>query len=91
MAEKFWLEKYNSLKEFYENGGVFDKKTGRYQYDPEYYQFDKYELEIDPTETLDDVELYDVQRQQKEIIKCCNSFSYFCHKYYVHYLGACHK
>jgi hypothetical protein len=81
MTEKFWLETHKSLKEFYESGGIFDKKTGKYQYDPNYYSFDKYELEIDPSETLEDVEKYDSIKQQKEIIKCCNSFSYFCHKY----------
>lgn len=81
MSEKFWLKTHKSLKEFYESGGIFDKKTGRYQYDPNYYTLDKYELEIDPSESLEEVEAYDANRQQKEIIKCCNSFSYFCHKY----------
>ena len=81
MAEKFWLKTHNSLKEFYESGGIFDKKSGKYQYDPNYYTFDKYELEIDPSETFDNIEGYDSARQQKEIIKCCNSFPYFCHKY----------
>jgi hypothetical protein len=81
MSEKFWLKTHGSLKEFYESGGIFDKKTGKYQYDSNYYTFDKYELEIDPSETLDDVESYDVSKQQKEIIKCCNSFPYFCHKF----------
>jgi len=79
--DKFWLETHKSLKEFYEKGGIFDEEQGRLQYDPRYYQFDKYEVEIDPTETMEEVDLYDGARQQKEIIKCCNSFPYFCHKY----------
>ena len=79
--EKFWLRTHKNLKDFYEKGGLFDEEHGRLQYDPKYYQFDKYEVEIDPTETMDEVDLYDGSRQQKEIIKCCNSFPYFCHKY----------
>jgi len=79
--EKFWMKTHKNLKDFYEQGGLFEEESGRLQYEPKYYQFDKYELEIDPSETLDDVEIYDSQRQQKEIIKCCNSFPYFCHKY----------
>jgi hypothetical protein len=79
--EKFWLETHKNLKNFYEQGGIFDEEHGRLQYDPKYYQFDKYELEIDPCESLDDIEAYESSRQQKEIIKCCNSFPYFCHKY----------
>jgi hypothetical protein len=81
MSEKFWMSTHGSLKKFYESGGILDRKTGKLQYDPKYYTFDKYELEIDPTETIEIVDLYDTARQQKEIIKCCNSFPYFCHKY----------
>lgn len=83
--DSVWRGKYKTLKEFYETGGEWqiDPKTkvGRWQYDPEYYNFDKYELEIDPDEPMDAVENYDAARRQKEIIKCCNSFAYFCHKY----------
>lgn len=78
---KFWMKTHKNLKDFYESGGIFDKKTGRHQYDPKYYTLDKYELEIDPCETAEDIELYGSERRQKEIIKCCNSFPYFCHKY----------
>lgn len=77
---KFWGDKYSSLKEYYENGGILEE-TGRLEYDPQYFSFDKYQIEIDPSETMEEVELYNASRQQKEIIKCCNSFSYFCHKY----------
>lgn len=80
-SESAWRGKYKTLKDFYLSGGEFDKKTGKYQYDPEYYEFDKYELEIDIDEPFENVENYDAARKQLETIKCCNSFFYFCHKY----------
>ena len=79
--QKFWRKTHKSLKDFYISGGIKDLKTGKLQYDPAYYTLDKYELEIDPCETPEEVESYDPKRQQQEIIKCCNSFPYFCHKY----------
>ena len=79
--EKFWKKSHKNLKDFYESGGIFDKKKKQLQYDPQYYEFDKYELEIDPCESAEEVDAYDSDRRQKEIIKCCNSFPYFCHKY----------
>lgn len=83
--DSVWRGKYKTLSEFYEAGGewLIDPKTkiGRHQYEPEYFTFGKNELEIDPDERIEDVENYDIARQQKEIIKCCNSFAYFCHKY----------
>ena len=79
--EKFWKKSHKNLKDFYESGGIFDKKKKQLQYDPQYYEFDKYELEIDPCESAEEVDGYDSDRRQKEIIKCCNSFPYFCHKY----------
>jgi hypothetical protein len=65
-----WRGKYKSLKEYYEC-----------EYDPKYFSFDKYQLEIDPDEPMENAETYDETRRQKEIIKCCHSFTYFCHKY----------
>jgi hypothetical protein len=65
-----WKKKYKTLKEFYAN-----------EYDPEYFAFSKFELEIDPLETFEEIEKYDPVRQQKELIKCAMSFPYFCHKY----------
>ena len=47
----------------------------------QFYDFDKYEMEIDITETDDDKENYDVARQEVEFEKCARSFPYFCHKY----------
>lgn len=65
-----WRKKYKSLKEFYLN-----------EYDQRYFSFTRYELEIDPLETFEEIEAYDEVRQQKEMMKCALSFSYFCHKY----------
>jgi len=50
-------------------------------YNPKYFTLSNYELTIDPTETMDEVNSYDMDRQKKEIVKCVNSFEYFCHKY----------
>jgi len=81
IQDSVWRSKYKSPKDFYLNGGEVDVKTGRLQYDPQYYSFDKYELSIDPDEDMENVENYDSHRQQQEIVKCCNSFAYFCHKF----------
>lgn len=65
-----WRKKYSTLKEFYAK-----------EYDPKYYTFSKYEVEIDPMETVEEVEKYDVVTQQRELRKCALSFAYFCNKY----------
>jgi hypothetical protein len=65
-----WRQKYKNLTEYYNK--VFD---------PKYYEFDKYELTIDPDETVDDCNKYDAKKQQIEITKCAYSFPYFCTKY----------
>jgi len=65
-----WKIKYKSLKEFYKS-----------EYDSKYFTFNKYELEIDPLESFEEVEAYDFNKQKKELMKCALSFSYFCHKY----------
>ena len=70
IADSVWRGQYKSLKEYYEC-----------TYDPMYFEFDKYQLEIDPDESAEDMEQYDAARRQREIIKCCHSFFYFCHKY----------
>ncbi len=64
------VSNYNSLKEFYKDN-----------YDEKYYEFTEEELEIDPRETVQDFEEYDVERITEEILKCKNSFHYFCNKY----------
>jgi len=58
------------FKEYYEK-----------HYNPKYFTLNNYELAIDPNETLEEVNLYDLERQKIETIKCVNSFEYFCHKY----------
>lgn len=76
-----WRSKFPTLKDYYEQGGLFDPETNRLDYDPRYYEFTKFELEIDPDESMESVESYDTNRRRKEIIKCSQDFSYFCHKY----------
>lgn len=65
-----WKNKYKTLKQYYTN-----------EYDPDFFQLDKFQLEIDPDETLDDLSLYTQQQQEEETYKCMKSFSYFCHKF----------
>lgn len=65
-----WKNKYKTLKKYYSS-----------LYDPEYYDFDDYQIEIDPDETADQINNYDVNKQQEEIVKCVESFPYFCQKY----------
>ena len=79
--QSVWRKKFKSLKDYYLSGGNIDPDMNRLMYDPAYYEFDKYELEIDPDETAEQIENYDSVRRKKEIIKCSNSFAYFCHKY----------
>lgn len=83
--DSVWRGKYKTLEDFYKSGGkLLDRGKGkkkRLQYDPDYYTLDKYELEIDPDEPMENAETYDAVRRHKEIIKCYNSFAYFCHKY----------
>jgi hypothetical protein len=68
--ESLWRGKYKTPKEYYYS--LWDK---------EFFTFDNFQLEIDPDEVMDDVEKYSRERQQEEIVKCVESFSYFCHKY----------
>ena len=65
-----WRRKYATLKDYYAD-----------KYPSKYYSFSKYELEIDPSETMEDLEQYDFVRQQKEMVKCKHSFSYFAMKF----------
>ena len=81
IGESVWRGKFKNLQEFYLTGGNIDPETGRLQYDPKYFSFDKYELEIDPDEPIENLENYDPVRRKKEMVKCANSFPYFCHKF----------
>lgn len=65
-----WAQKWPSLREYFEH-----------QYNSKYYRFELLELNIDPTETFDEIESYDKIKQEQELIKCAQSFPYFCHKY----------
>lgn len=51
------------------------------KYDPEFYYFDEIQYDIDPNETIDDLNNYTIDQQREEISKCIDSFPYFCHKY----------
>jgi hypothetical protein len=66
-----WRGKYKNLEEFYKDS-----------YPEEYFRFNKHELQIDPMEDFEtEIEEYTPSEQQKEMLKCALSFSYFCHKY----------
>lgn len=65
-----WKKKFKTLKQYYAS-----------EYDSDFYQLDNFQLQIDPDETLDQINTYDQERQEQEIYKCTQSFSYFCHKY----------
>lgn len=65
-----WRGKYNSIAEYYAS-----------KYDPEFYYFDEYQVEIDPDETEEEKNNYNEERQKEEILKCTESFPYFCQKY----------
>lgn len=69
-TKNLWKTKYKSLKEYYLKN-----------FDQEFYHFDAYQLSIDPEEALDDVEKYSIEKQEEEIVKCADSFAYFCQKY----------
>lgn len=72
-----WRGKYASTAEYWQK--TYDTSTD--QGHPQYYEFDKYELSIDPDETLEEMEAYTLEQQHKETLKCAMSFSYFCTKY----------
>lgn len=73
-----------TFEDFYQKFEVVDDITKSKEWKEvfsNYYSFDGYELEIETQETSTDIEEYDQEKQVDEIIKCSNSFSYFCHKY----------
>ena len=51
------------------------------KYNQNFYYFDNMQFEINPKETVAELNAYDYNTQQEEIIKCTKSFAYFCHKY----------
>lgn len=84
-----WRRKFKGTKDFYlrvKFKDIYPEENNELKrdsplYDPQFYDFDKTQFDIDPDETLEDIEAYSPARQQQEIIKCHQSFSYFCHKY----------
>src|ERR1035437_8542454 len=67
-----FFEKHNTVKE------VLETEEWKNIYS-NYYEFDKFETEIDIHET--EIDEYDAKRQTIETIKCANSFAYWCLKY----------
>lgn len=65
-----WRTKYKTLDEYYNN-----------EYPSKYFEFSKYERQIDPTDSIEDVNDYSPEMQQREMLKCAISFTYWCHKY----------
>jgi hypothetical protein len=60
----------DQFKQFYEK-----------KFDIKYYEFEKCEFSVDPSEDVSELDAYSQERQTEEIIKCASSFSYFCTKY----------
>lgn len=67
-----WRDEYSKMEDYYLDEERFPSK---------YYEFDKYELSVDPDETIEEIDNYDHQKQLREIAKCTLSFTYFCRKY----------
>src|SRR5581483_2544027 len=65
-----WRGKYNNLDEFYKK-----------EFNSDYYQFTRYELDIDTSETIDEINAYSADRIRTEYTKCTMDFFYFAHKY----------
>lgn len=71
--EEFWTQ-FDTIAELMES----DEWKEIYS---NYYDFSDVELDIQINETEEEIENYGHQRQIEEIIKCTNSFYYFCAKY----------
>ncbi len=69
-ADSVWRGKYKNLEEYY-----------KVTYPSQYFSISKYELEIDPDETVEDYNNYDISRQRLEYTKCALDFFYFANKY----------
>lgn len=68
--DSVWRGKYKNLEAYY-----------KAKYNHDYFQFTKFEYDIDPDETIDDINQYDDNRQRLEYAKCALDFFYFAHKY----------
>jgi hypothetical protein len=79
-----WRNKYRTLSDYYKHeflSGTWVNPNKPDEDPRPFYKFSPSQLEIDPDETLDDINEYDEERQEIEYIKCATDFSYFCHKY----------
>lgn len=65
-----WKDNYSTLAEYYSD-----------KYDAEHFEFDKYDITVDPDETIEALDAYTPEQQRREYIKCTLSFSYFCSKF----------
>lgn len=68
--ESLWRGKYKNPEAYY-----------KAKYNTDYYKFTEFEYEIDPDETIDEINEYDENRQRLEYAKCSLDFFYFAHKY----------
>lgn len=70
MTTSIWRDKYKTLKEYYSK-----------EFNSEYFEFDSYELTVDPDETIEQINEYSIPKRKEETLKCALSFPYFCTKY----------
>lgn len=69
-SDSVWNNKYKTLMEYYEQ-----------EYPNKYYALTRQEYTVDPDETLEDYNNYDVNKQRIEYAKCALDFFYFANKY----------
>lgn len=65
-----WRGKYKNARDYWIK--IYDKK---------FYSFDALQTTVDPDETIDDLNNLTSDQQADEIIKCRESFAYFCQKF----------
>lgn len=68
--DSVWRNEFATLLDYYTT-----------TYPSEYYEFTKYQLEVDPDENIDEINAYDINRQRLEYAKCAMDFFYFAQKY----------
>ena len=70
MTESKWQGKYKTIKDYY-----------AVKYPEEYFSLTKFELDINPDESVEDLNKYDTNKRRIEFAKCALDFFYFAHKY----------
>jgi len=78
--EKFYKQEQDGVFKFQTISEVMETEEWKEIYS-NYYDFGDLEQEIQIGESEEDIENYDSNRQTQEIIKCANSFAYFCIRY----------